>query len=271
MTNEQWNVIEIIIGIISLLGVGSGFKFLSAGLKNLNKFNDQDKRGKLEVGLGISLTVIAVISIAVAIPLVKNNIIFKPTNGESGSNSSTEAEASVITDFSSEGTGRPYVEDQPYQGAVYTGYVNELRQPNGEGTMTYSDGRKYTGDWVDGIQQGYGKMIYHNGVYEGEWQNGKRNGKGTYTWSDGKKYEGTYVDDVRSGKGIFSGWVDLTNGYSGTYYGESKNDHFDGYGHFIFDNGDEFEGIYKEDVYWTGTYTRKDGSRYEVVNGKPQY
>lgn len=184
---------------------------------------------------------------------------------DSATESPTVSETRII------GTNGVYVYKQSYQGATYSGYVNDQREPDGTGTMYYSDGKVYTGNWVDGIQDGQGKMIYTNSdTYDGEWHNGKRNGIGTYTWKDGKSYVGGYVDDARNGEGTFFGWVDLTNGYSGTYYGESKNDQFDGAGFFQFDNGDQFDGIYKDNLYWTGVYTRKDGTTFHVVNGKAE-
>ena len=178
---------------------------------------------------------------------------------------------SIISEDSVEPESKAvYVRNMTFHGASYSGYVNESRQPNGLGTMKYSDGSEYTGNWVNGVQQGHGTMKYDNGVYEGEWRDGKKNGQGTYAWNDGRKYEGAYLNDFREGEGVFSGWRDSTNGYTGTYYGESKNDKFDGYGSFLFDNGDKFEGIYKQNLYWTGIYTRNDGSWYEVINGQPQ-
>lgn len=42
----------------------------------------------------------------------------------------------------------------------------------GKGEMTWSDGRKYNGDFA----------------------NNKRNGFGIYTWPDGRKYEGHWKD-----------------------------------------------------------------------------
>ena len=44
---------------------------------------------------------------------------------------------------------------------------------NGTGTMTYSDGRKYEGEWKDDKQHGQGTMTYLDGSkYEGEWKDG---------------------------------------------------------------------------------------------------
>ncbi len=272
MTAEQWGVVGTILTVVLFVLAGLGFAY-----KGFERWKQAEqtvppdwvkiKWGKTAFIIGIILWILAIIFVTILIVLVKNGRVLFPGPEPS---SSPPVESAESTDPPVTETAEVYVSNQLYHGAVYSGYVNELRQPDGKGTMKYSDGSEYTGDWVDGVHQGQGTMKYDNGTYDGEWQNDKKNGKGTYTWNDGKKYDGEYVDDVRSGNGVFSNWVDLTNGYVGTYYGESKNDQFDGYGYFLFDNGDEFEGVYKENQYWTGTYTRKDGSQYEIVNGQPQ-
>ncbi len=39
---------------------------------------------------------------------------------------------------------------------------------NGQGTINYIDGSQYTGDFVDSLKEGYGKMEFPNGnSYEG--------------------------------------------------------------------------------------------------------
>ena len=271
MTAEQWTALGTILTIILFVFAGLGFAY-----KGLEKWKQAEQAvppdwGKIKWGktafiLGLILCALSIVFVIISISLVKNGYLI------SGSEPSPSPpiESAATTDPPVTEASKVYVSNQLYHGAIYSGYVNKLRQPDGKGTMKYSDGSEYTGDWVNGVRQGQGTMTYDNGIYDGEWQNDKKNGKGTYTWNDGKKYDGAYVDDVRDGKGVFSNWVDLTNGYSGTYYGESKNDQFDGYGSFLFDNGDKFEGVYKENQYWTGTYTKKDGSQYEIVNGQPQ-
>lgn len=259
MPPEKWSVVGTIITIVLFIAAGPGFAY-----KGYRKWRLTEKEsGKFEFFLGIALFILAIIFAFVLISLVKNNAIVEPP---------IPTEPETITEPTVSGTSKVgvYVSDQLYQGSTYSGYVNELRQPDGKGTMKYSNGTEYIGDWVNGVRQGRGKMRYDNGVYDGEWQNDQKNGKGTYIWNDGKRYDGAYEDDVRSGEGVFSGWVDLTNGYSGTYYGKSENDQFDGYGKFLFDNGDIFEGIYKKNFFWTGTYTQKDGSQYEIINGEFQ-
>lgn len=266
MTAVGWETIGSILAIITFLATGLGFAY--RGFKKWKRAETTEESkvrwGKFEFGLGIAFFVAAVIVICVLISLLGDH------SEDNTSSPSPSIESANVTPPIESEAAKTYVAGLLFHGATYSGYVNEDRQPDGKGTMTYSDGSEYTGDWENGIRQGKGTMKYSNGTYDGEWENDKKNGEGTYVWNDGKTYEGAYVNDVRSGEGIFSGWIDLTNGYSGTYYGESQNDQFNGYGSFLFDNGDKFEGTYKENLYWTGTYTRKDGSTYSIVNGKPQ-
>ena len=66
---------------------------------------------------------------------------------------------------------------------------------NGQGTITWSDGKNYVGEFKDGKFNGHGKITWSDGKnYVGEWKNGKRNGQGTQTWLDGRKYVGEYKD-----------------------------------------------------------------------------
>jgi hypothetical protein len=49
---------------------------------------------------------------------------------------------------------------------------------NGQGTITYSDGGKYVGEWKDGKRNGQGTMTLSDGQkYVGEWKDGKINDK----------------------------------------------------------------------------------------------
>lgn len=68
---------------------------------------------------------------------------------------------------------------------------------DGQGTYTFSDGRKYVGEWKDGKRHGYGTMTSPDGSkYVGKWKDDKRDGQGTIIYPDGKKW----VGKVKGGK-----------------------------------------------------------------------
>ena len=60
----------------------------------------------------------------------------------------------------------------------------------------------YVGEEIDGKRHGQGTVTYSNGKkYVGEFKNGKKHGQGTFTWSDGEKYEGEWKDGEFHGQG----------------------------------------------------------------------
>ena len=53
---------------------------------------------------------------------------------------------------------------------------------HGQGTVTYSNGKKYVGEFKNGKKHGQGTETYPNGSkYVGEFKNGKYHGQGTFT------------------------------------------------------------------------------------------
>jgi hypothetical protein len=67
----------------------------------------------------------------------------------------------------------------------------------GLGTLTYSSGNKYFGQWKKGKKDGFGIMYYSPNntdlleSYEGEWIDDQRHGNGILTWIFGDRYEGS--------------------------------------------------------------------------------
>ena len=60
----------------------------------------------------------------------------------------------------------------------------------------------YSGDTLNGVRSGNGKMEFPNGdSYEGQWQNDKMNGKGKLTYFDGHVYQGNWIENQRQGQG----------------------------------------------------------------------
>ena len=98
----------------------------------------------------------------------------------------------------------------------------------------------YTGEVSGGVPHGKGTMTYPDkgpdnefgwATCEGEWKEGMQNGQGTLLYQDG----------------------------TASYVGQWKDGMFDGPGKFI-DQFNIHDGIYKEDRFWEGTETDKDGN-----------
>jgi hypothetical protein len=57
----------------------------------------------------------------------------------------------------------------------------------------YENGRKYIGQFKNGIREGYGIMFFPDGGrYEGNWENGLAHGKGIEYYKNGDRFEGEY-------------------------------------------------------------------------------
>jgi hypothetical protein len=85
---------------------------------------------------------------------------------------------------------------------VYVGEEIDGKR-HGQGTVTYSNGKKYVGEFKNGKKHGQGTQTWSDGdKYEGEHKDGKKDGQGTYTWSDGSKYVGEFKKGKRHGKGV---------------------------------------------------------------------
>ena len=106
---------------------------------------------------------------------------------------------------------------------------------------------------------------YDNGIYEGEFKNGKKEGYGIYKYNTGDIYEGEFKNDLKDGKGKYL--------YSNkeVYEGDFKEDHFEGKGVYIYNGGDKYSGEYKKDKRdGKGVYLYSNGNKYEgeCKNGK---
>ena len=112
-------------------------------------------------------------------------------------------------------------------------YVGEKKDgnPHGQGTLTFSSGKKYVGEFKDGKQHGQGTYTYPKkeghkvaAKYEGEWKNGKQDGQGEFLYNDGGTYEGGFKNGKRHGQGTWK------HPYGRTYVGGFKNGWWHGKG-----------------------------------------
>ncbi len=123
---------------------------------------------------------------------------------------------------------------------------------DGQGTLFWITGGKYTGEWKGGLQEGYGIYTSSDGKYSfnGEWEKGKRV-MGITKYSDGKIVSEIYVDDKKVNwsfkKNISDGETTYIYPNSGNkYVGDFKNGFEHGKGTFITsDNNKKYVGEFK--------------------------
>ena len=154
-------------------------------------------------------------------------------------------------------------------GVLYVGQRNGklgFYKEKWEGVETEEniDNIKYEGEIKNGSPNGQGTLTWSNGTkYEGEVKEGFRNGQGTSTWKDGRKYEGEYKDGLPNGQGTLT----LTDGTK--YDGEWKDGKETGQGTLTFPDGEKYVGEWKDENPWNGTQYDKDGNILgKKVNGK---
>jgi len=148
---------------------------------------------------------------------------------------------------------------------VYEGHLDSLGEPHGRGIVTWENGGKYDGEWVDGKANGHGIMNYGNGDrFEGGWKDGCRFGHGTHHFKDGGVYEGQWRNAAPDGQGKMT----LKNGSH--YEGMWKDGKWHGLGIVRPVNGGEWEGTFRMGKCTVGTLRRPNGEleigRYDSVN-----
>ena len=122
-----------------------------------------------------------------------------------------------------------------YQGQCVNG------KPNGVGEVVFVNGDHFSGMFKNGRIEGKGTWVSGSSgnSYSGNWHNGKREGIGTYSWAhSSQQYVGEWVDDKRHGKGTLT-WA----------------------------NGDRFEGEFRNNQQYNGTYFTADGSTHTCYMG----
>ncbi|CEM11596.1 unnamed protein product [Vitrella brassicaformis CCMP3155] len=124
-------------------------------------------------------------------------------------------------------------------GYTYTGPLLNGKRSGAKGELFKGSERIYEGAWKDDLPDGKGKLFLKEGVYDGNFQGGKRHGTGKFVYKDGK------VGDGAAAKFQSSPAVKDKLGKQRFYDGEWKNDVQHGEGTYL----DEFgkEGTYRLD------------------------
>jgi len=152
---------------------------------------------------------------------------------------------------------------------------------NGNGTMVFATGHKYSGGFKDGLKHGKGILLMPGdrkivGVwesneiksgtytesdgtrYEGQWMFRERNGWGTLTFPDGRKYVGEFKSGQRHGQGS------MTYSDGRRYVGEFQIGERNGNGTMTYPDGRIYTGEFKDgEKNGQGTLVYPDGKKLE--------
>jgi len=151
--------------------------------------------------------------------------------------------------------------------AVYVGEKKDGKN-HGQGTLTFSSGKKYVGEFKDGKIHGQGTWTFPDGKkYVGEFKDGRYHGQGTETFPDGSKFVGGWKDGKRHGQAT----KEYPDGRK--YVGEYKRNRKEGFGIMTYKDGSKFEGEWKGGRPFNGKGVvqgneGKDIREGEWVNGK---
>eukprot|EP00911_Craspedida_sp_UC1_P001797 UC1_evm1s1373 len=144
--------------------------------------------------------------------LTENGVTYsvKYINGKQTYKTHTSAGVTSVTSQLSHGArisgGNSHAQEQEqeHQAASVQKAIANMSGRNGFHKVTFANG-VYEGEWKDGKQHGRGKYTFASGnVYEGEWKDDKRTGRGKFTWPSGDVYEGEWKDGKRTGQGKFT-------------------------------------------------------------------
>ena len=152
---------------------------------------------------------------------------------------------------------------------------------NGKGTLAFSSGHIYTGEFKDGARHGAGVLqlpggrkivgVWENNeirsgtytepdgtVYEGQWRFRERSGQGTLTFPDGRKYIGEFKSGKRHGQGT------MTFPDGRKYVGDFSNGVRSGRGTMTYPDGRRYTGEFRDgQISGQGTMIYSDGKKQE--------
>lgn len=122
----------------------------------------------------------------------------------------------------------------------------------------------YQGQCLNGKPEGVGEVVFNNGDrFNGSFKNGRIDGSGIWTsGSSGNSYSGSWRDGKRDGTGTYN-WVHSKQQYVGTWVDDKRH----GQGKLTWGNGDHFEGEFRNNQQYTGTYYTAGGATHICYMG----
>jgi hypothetical protein len=114
---------------------------------------------------------------------------------------------------------------------------------DGRGSMRYSSGAEYCGEWTKGERSGRGVLTYadRKSQYEGQWVRDRKHGYGCLRFSSGAEYTGLFDEDRIHGQGTYT----YADGQS--HLGEFDRGLKHGFGTHCYLNGDKWDGVWVAD------------------------
>ena len=127
-----------------------------------------------------------------------------------------------------------YTNGKTYKGEFAKGFYH------GRGEIKYANGTSYVGSFAGGKKSGNGKAKYANGdVYTGKFLNGLPHGQGNFVTRQGDTYKGQFKEGAYDGRGTY-------NSHKGfSYIGEFKNGNYSGLGRLTLVTGNIQEGVFQ--------------------------
>lgn len=119
--------------------------------------------------------------------------------------------------------------------------------------MKWPDGRTYTGNFKNGLEDGYGECLIPNKAlnkadcYQGHWKDGQIHGFGKFKYAKGEVYEGCFSEGQRHGYGMLSSGRQARTS-SSVFIGQWVHDRKTGYG--VYDDitsGQKYMGMWVDD------------------------
>jgi hypothetical protein len=113
---------------------------------------------------------------------------------------------------------------------------------NGTGSYRYAGNIVYTGQFVNGVREGRGKIVLSNGnVYEGQFRQGQMHGEGTMHYPKGDRYVGQWANNKPNGRGTYY-WGASKERYEGQFV----DGEFAGQGTMFYPDGGTYTGLWKD-------------------------
>ncbi|MFQ5631985.1 MAG: MORN repeat-containing protein [bacterium] len=194
---------------------------------------------------------------------------------------------------------RLIVGETPFKGGIYNGQMTAENVPQGQGTLIWANGDRYTGEWKDGLRHGEGTFASVDTVYRrpfnlasfdftytGQWQNDKYDGKGKESWSthDGflkdattHEYDGEFKAGKRHGQGTYTRTSPMEYlQYTGSFENREKDEiitefHGEGKGHLRYAKERGKEVQVSEGYFESGNYVGEKPSGIDWLAALSKY